>query len=363
MLTILLSFLIAFFPGSDIKDIQTMFYTKQQSVNENNLSRFLSTIYPNEHYKQEQKRWFFDAVSFIDAKSFRVKVKNYKMISKDHFQVILTQTYRKKNRLYTFTYRTEVKKTKKGWKDADSLGYERKKGAITVKYSDPNLLLQAERAISILTHVSEVLGDKYWQKPKVIEVKLYHNPDIFRQSVKLSLPEWAGGWNEARQSIKLVVGKSDRASLTHGLAHEYTHQLINEMTNDNAAYWLQEGAAMYYEALLSKEAPIIDSDFHPYTISQLERLNLEELSDQKASHYYVSCYIQFKKLIQQHGEDKLRNVLRKLYRYPYIDVDSVMKQKETNQRTSHILQEYNMLPNNSHRLSDAYLKKINKNIL
>ncbi|WP_028778662.1 hypothetical protein [Shimazuella kribbensis] len=363
MLTIFLSCWLAFFPVSDINEIQSMFYTKQQSVNKNDVSRFLSTLYPDEHYKQEQKRWFLDAVSFIDPKSFQMKVKSYQMISSNYYQVVITQTYRKKNIPYTFTYRTEVRKTKQGWKDADSLGYTRKKGAITVKYSDPILLLQAERAISILLHVSEMLGDKYVQRPKVIEAKLYYNPEVFRQSVKLSLPTWAGGWNEARQSIKLVIGKSDLSSLTHGLAHEYTHQLISYLTNDNAAYWLQEGAAMYYEALISKETPHIDRDFQPYTISQLERLNLEELSDEKASDYYVSCYIQFKKLIHQYGEQKLGNVFRHLHRYPYIDVDSAIKQKQTNQRTFHILQENNILPNQLHSISDAYLKKTNKNIL
>jgi hypothetical protein len=256
-----------------------------------------------------------------------------------------------------------VKKTKQGWKDADSLAFARKKGFITIKYSDPDLLNQADRALTILSHVSEVMADKFLWQPRNLEVKLYADPEVFRQSVKLSLPTWAGGWNEAKQSIKLLVGKSDTASLTHGLAHEYTHQLVSDMTNDNAAYWLQEGAAMFYEALLSKEQPFIDKDFHPYTINQLEQLNLEQLPDEEASRYYLSCFMRFKELIQQNGERQLGKALLKLRQYPYRDEDSAVKQQETNKRTKNIFQKDRLFPSHSDILNDAYLNMSRKELL
>lgn len=363
MLSMFLSLWIALTPSSDINEMKQMFYAQQQAINTNNLSAYISTLYNNEHYKQEQKRWFQDAVSFIEPKSFHIKVKSYHFISKGLYHVKIVQSYQKNNHLYTFVRPVEVRKTEHGWKDADSLAFERKKGFITIKYNDSDLLNQADRALAILSHVSKAMSEKFLWELRNIEVKLYADPEVFRQSVKLSLPAWAGGWNEAKQSIKLLVGKSDTASLTHGLAHEYTHQLVSDMTNDNAAYWLQEGAAMYYEALLSKEKPFIDRDFHPYTIEQLERLNLEQLPDEEAARYYLSCFMRFKELVQQNGEKQLAKAFLKLRQYPYMDKDSAVKQQETNKRTKDVFQKYRLIFSHSDKLDDAYLNFSKKEIL
>lgn len=363
MLNIIFSLWIALLPSSDINEMKQIFDVQQQAINTNNLSTYLSTLYDNEHYKQEQKRWFQDAVSFIEPKSFHIKVKKYHLISKGRYHVEIEQSYRRNNRLYTFVRPIQVKKTKQGWKDADSLSFERKKGLITIKYSDPSLLNQADRALAILSHISKAMAEKFLWKPNNIEVKLYADPEVFRQSVKLSLPEWAGGWNEAKQSIKLLIGKSDTVSLTHGLAHEYTHQLVSDMTNDNAAYWLQEGAAMFYEAWISKEEPFVDKDFRPYTIEQLERLNLEKLSDEEASRYYLSCFMRFKELVQQHGEKRLAKTFLKLRQYPYMDEDSAIKQQETNNRTKYIFQKHRIFPSHKNKLDDAYLNTSKKELL
>jgi hypothetical protein len=355
MLSIIFSLWISLFPLQDINEMQQMFYVQQQAINTNNLPKYLSTLYSDQHYKQEQKRWFKDAVSFIDPKSFHIKIKSYHFLSKGRYHVEIFQSYRKNHQLYTFIRPVEVIKTKQGWRDADSLAYERKKGSITIKYTDPKFLDQAERSLGILSHVSELMAHKYLWRPRNIEVKLYRDPEVFRQSVKLSLPTWAGGWNEAKQSIKLIIGETDVASLTHGLAHEYTHQLLSDMTNDNAAYWLQEGAAMFYEALVSKERPFKDENFHPYTIEQLERLNLEQLPDEAASQYYVSCFIRFKELVHQYGEKRIAKAFRELRQYPYIDEDSAMKQQETNERTDHVFQKNKLIPSNISELKDTYI--------
>jgi hypothetical protein len=358
MITLLLSCWFAIFPVSDVQSIQDLFATKQHAVNTGDLSMYLSTIYTDNHYRQEQKRWFLDAVSYIDSNSFRLKVTNLKRISKDRYQVKVVQSYRKNNKQYIFRYPVDVKKSKKSWKDTDSLSFEMRSGHIVIKYSDPNLKEQAKRAIGILSRVSKVLGSKYNWYPSVMEAKLYQEPELFRQSVKLSLPTWAGGWNEAKQSIKLVVSEEDKASLIHGLAHEYTHQLVSDLTNDNASYWLQEGAAMYYESLVTGEEPLLNKQFKPYSIVQLEKMNLEQLPDSEASRYYLSCYVQFRQLVQKFGEKTIANIFRKLHHYPYIDVDSAMKQKETNQRTYNILVENKILPRKANRFDDAYINRV-----
>ncbi len=345
MLTILLCWCLSLFHHEDIPPlIQALFTAKQEAVRTGDMKAYLNTIFPDKHYQQEQKHWFFDAITYIDPKSFRIQVEQITHLKPNVYQVKITQSYTREHRHYRYTYPVIVKKTSFGMKDADTFTDELKQGVMKVKYSDTNEIKQANQTLRMLKNISARLRDIYHWKPDVMEVKLYQDPALFRQSVKLSLPTWAGGWNEAKQAIKLVVGNTDTKSLYHGLAHEYTHQLVSSLTNDNAAYWLQEGAAMYYEAKITGEPPQFNHQFHPYKIKELEKLNLEQLPDDLASKYYLSCYAQFRQLVEQYGENKIGQVFLNLKKYPFVDKDSVMKQKETNFLTSKSLHFVGMLP-------------------
>ena len=92
MFSIILSLWITLFPSPDINELNQMFYVQQQAINTNNLSVYLSTFYDDEHYKQEQKRWFQDAVSVIEPKSFHIKIKSYRFLSKDRYHVEIVQS-------------------------------------------------------------------------------------------------------------------------------------------------------------------------------------------------------------------------------------------------------------------------------
>lgn len=340
MLHLLLSIWLTILPlpFSDHQEIDATIQTKQQAINQRDLTLFMSTIYPDEHYQQEQKRWFHDAISYIDRGSYRLVVKHKQRLADDRYRVEVAQTYQRNHHRHTTVYPLEMRKTNNGWQEIDDLPYRLTQGRIAVRYNNPANKAYAKQALTILAHVDLVLGKKFHWHPKKLEAKLYDNPAIFRQSVKLSLPTWAGGWNEAKESIKLVVEQADISWLMHGLAHEYTHQLLSDLTHDNAAYWLQEGTAMYYEAFITGEPPTIDANFRPYSIAQLEKLNLEQLADKDATRYYLSCYVHVRNFVQHYGEGKLNRALQALRRYPYIDVDSASKRLQTNQRTEEALQ-------------------------
>lgn len=339
MLSILLCWWLNLFIQDDTTaSIKSLFAAKEAAIQTKDFTTFLKTIYPDKHYKQEQKHWFMDAIHYVDPNTFQIDVKQIKYMSPNTYQVEIQQSYWKNKQKHFVTFPVIVRRTKTGMKDADSFLFQRKNGNIQVKYTDKSLAEHAYRSLMILNYATQKLSSIYHWKPKVVEVKLYHNPEWFRQSVKLSLPTWAGGWNEARQAIKLVVGEADTSFLKHGLAHEYTHQLVSNLTNDNAAYWLQEGSAMYYEAYLSREKPVIPINFRPFSIHELENLNLETLPNEIATKYYLSCYIRFNQLITRYGEEKVKQLFSSLHQYSYIDLDSAMKQKETNLRTSTCLQ-------------------------
>lgn len=324
-------------PVPEEKEMKAMLEQKEQALREKKWLDYRETLdLRNEFYLHEQKRWFQDAVRTMEPGSFQLSVKRIKKL--DHQTAIaqIQQQYRMGKRLISFGYPLLLKKTKLGWKDADLAFLVRKKKGITVYYTHPSLQKQAEVALRTLEKAYAQLHKRWGWTTNKVEVKLYDRSDLFRQFVKPSLPTWAGGWHEANQSIKFIGGWGEERLFAAGLVHELTHQMVSELSNDNAAYWLQEGAAMYYEMHLLPRLLVqhpLDQLKRRMTLAELEQAELEKLSSEEAAQYYLNTYLAFKSLVERRGEGPLRIWLTELSKYPYIDVDSSEKMEEINQRT------------------------------
>lgn len=312
---------------------------KELAMRERNLERFLAVIDPdNPFYVQEQKRWFFDAIRVIDPRSYQLKLNRIIRKQNDQFHIEVKQSYRQGGKPYVLRIPLVIRKTKAGWKESD-LPFLRLKGnSVQVFYTHPALEESAYVALDIVQRALYVMKQRHQWEPKKVEVKLYHDRELFRQLVKPSLPTWSGGWNEAGQAIKLVVDGHYPKLFASGLVHELVHQMVSDLTNDNAAYWLQEGAAMYYETHL---LPGIHEGIHPseesvqpkYSYNDLKQLDLEKLPDEEASQYYLSCYHLYRFFIEEYGEEKIKKVFARLKTYPYLDLDSNQKKELLNART------------------------------
>lgn len=322
--------------------IQTVVKQKEKAVNEKNLSSFMEVLHPDPRaYRQEQKRWFMDAIQYIDPRSYQLEVESIQAKEEGRLQVWVRQSYQKQGKSYVVKFPLCFEKTEAGWKDRDLSFYQKTKGQIMVYYTSLDLEDQAHMALDLCERATYVLGNRFqWKPQQSIEVKLYHHPEVFRQSVKPSLPFWAGGWHEAGESIKLIGGQSTAKGLASGLVHELTHQMVSELTRDNASYWLQEGAAMYYEAhLLPGLHDEVDSHLvKPYTVKHLESLDLEALDSKEAHKYYQTCYQLYSFLIESFGEQKIKQVFKDLQQQASIDVDHKEKLPVLNQRTRESLQ-------------------------
>ena len=321
--------------------IRKLVKEKETAVNSQNREQFLQLINPSRKaYWREQKRWFEDAVRYIDPGSFRMQVES--VIPERPFRVCawIKQSYRKNGREHSLTYPLRFEKTDQGWKDSDLAFEHMASGDVVVYYTDPRLKRQATIALDIVRRAVDGFHEKYsWMPAEAVEVKLYHEPELFRQMVKPSLPEWAAGWNEAGQSIKFVgaLRMDDwEGSFASGLVHEVTHKMVSERTGDNAAYWLQEGAAEYYQTrLLPGLRNLMDEQKieRPWRFAVLESLELEKLPLKEASQYYSQSGHLFRFLIERYGEDKIREIFAVLRKHPTIDRDSADKIPELNRRT------------------------------
>jgi hypothetical protein len=319
--------------------IRTLIVRKEQAVNGRNFGRFLDVINRDlPFYVEEQKRWFQDAIRYVDPGTFRLQVLDMAKMDSGTFRVLVRQSWSHQAKRRQVVYPLLIKKTSAGWKDSDLAFAEIGTPVLKVRYTHPAQKQQAELAFSVLSKAVRALHVRYGWTPKRIEVKLYHQPEVFRQSVKLSLPEWAGGWHEANQSIKLVGGLRDSGWFAPALVHELTHQMVSELTHDNAAYWLQEGAAMYYEAHLLPElraghsVQVLEKT-GPMLLEELKRTRLERLGDADALRYYLSAYVWFRAETEKRGESAWASVFSRLRGYPFLDLDGDEKREITNRLT------------------------------
>ncbi|QKG85382.1 hypothetical protein GXN76_13525 [Kroppenstedtia pulmonis] len=320
--------------------IRHLVQTKQDAVNRKDRQAYLSVLNPSmPAYIQEQKRWFDDAVQWVDSGSYRLRLISLIPEKEHQLRAWLEQSYSHQGKRHTVKYPLSFQETEAGWKDSDLPFYHLTQGHTVVHYTDPDL---DERASIALNAANKALGELkrkfHWSPSEKLEIKIYHQPETFRQSVKLSLPEWVGGWHEANQAVKLLGAKNDSNPrwFSSAIIHEISHQMVSDLSGDNAAYWLQEGAAEFYQDhLLPGLTTKQENPLHKprWSWTQLEQVNLERLPQKEAKEYYDQCYQLYNFLVRQYGEGRVKQVLDTLKRDPVIDKDAVDKRKELNRRT------------------------------
>jgi hypothetical protein len=178
-------------------------------------------------------------------------------------------------------------------------------------------------------------------------IKLYDSLETFLQSVKFDLPGWVGGWHEYLESTKcyldvLALGGDSWYKLM--LNHETTHHMISELSNDNAAYWLQEGLAGVFESLLNDfTQPYLNDDELRLTYTPFadhKRIDLESLGFEQidaVAQYYASSKAYAVFLLDTYGWPKIRLMLRYMQRHPYLPTTAADKLLSANAYTDEAL--------------------------
>lgn len=313
---------------------------KEQGVQRGDIHLFLKGIDPKSlSYWNEQKRWFQDAINYVDKSSFHLDLLREETWNNRTIAVI-KQRYLKKGKLQESLYKVEVKKVAGHWLEVDFPFYEVPVSWGKIKVETKDLLSKATMTEKAIDNAISYFKNKYNWSPDHLEIKLFRNPEPFLQSVKLSLPNWVGGWNESGQAIKLLTEPKFQAEVDQmGLAHELTHQMISDLSNDNAAYWLQEGAAMYYERqIVSGVDQLKMESSYLWGLEELEQKKLEQMNGKDVLRYYLSCQEVFRQLKSELGEDGIRTVFDQLREMPMIDKDSNLKIEVCNDRTKKAIQ-------------------------
>ncbi|TCP60793.1 peptidase MA family metallohydrolase [Baia soyae] len=325
----------------DVAGIRRLIHRREQVLQAGTWMDWADWIAPSsQSYFQEQKRWFDDAFRYLDRDSYRLqldKVETTSLGTVAHIKQSYTHHGKQTNNQYLLI--VEYDPQKRHWVEVEQPFHQKKTTWGMLKVDRLELLSKEHIYQEAIEKGKSYFQQKLGWIPKPIEIKVFQRADRLAQSVKLSLPSWVGGWNEANQAIKLVSEHSTSSEWEKsGIVHELTHQVISDLTHDNAAYWFQEGAAMYYEELLFPTPQIHIKSEAIWSREQLEMMNLENLSHQDAVRFYESCREQYRRLLKDIGESGMRSFFAEIRKYNRMDVDSSEKIQVCNQRTNRSLQ-------------------------
>lgn len=259
--------------------------------------------------------------------------------SPDKAIVSLTQTFRLKDGGERFYDYDAVYLLRNGqWKDSDyAFDKLRRDGVIVRHWRRPTLAQAAlEEVLKNLAWLKQAFG---WQPKSEVVIKIYPEHTPFLYSIKPSLPTWVAGWDEAGESIKFYAPRDDAHLRAGALLHETTHHMLSDLSNDNAAYWLQEGLASWAVeaekggAATRPAGNRLDGAMPRWTLPQLEALDLESMQGEGVSAYYAESLLVVRYLMETYGMDKFKAVAAELARHPYNPVTAAEKQDETNRLT------------------------------
>lgn len=328
--------------GSPLEaDVRSLLDARERGVNQTDAKAYLSTVLPSDAVLQKEESNLIRAAGSLGIGDYNIEAGSIRKTDGG-----CTATLRQEYTIGAVKHSCEY--TAAFMREGETLYYAGP--AFTVDRNDKvavyYLLTRKDLAQALLDTETNILNEMNAQlgfAPKgVISVKIFEDQAVFLQSIKLDLPEWVGGWHEYGESVKTFVGAygTDVENYRGMLAHESTHRMVSELSNDNAAYWLQEGlAGVYQELLLDPEAEALTADeagqtFTPFAEQKTADLEKLDASDGDAVMcYYASSKAYAAFLLEQFGWEKMRRMLEYMQKYELIPVTAAEKLDEANART------------------------------
>jgi len=175
------------------------------------------------------------------------------------------------------------------------------------------------------------------------EIKLYDDPELFRTSVFLSLPDRTSDWTEPGEAIKLLLrrddeyeygyGDEDEHAIQSAIAHELAHQVLFAQglspsparSGEGGPAWLHEGVADFEAGRVlplgahwtgGRYSPIVQdavrrhNEFSLDGLSSWENVSDEsDVSDDRAKLFRAQSWSLVSFLVERYGMSGLRRFI------------------------------------------------------
>lgn len=330
-------------PGKRAEEIGALMDARARGVNGADTRTYLDTVLPSDEVLRKEEENLIRAAAGLGISDYEASAADVKEAGEGSYTAMVSQSYtvqgERRRCAYEAIFVADGGRLYYGGPAFELLQNEK----VKVYYAGDNgklaqKLLDTET--EVLGHMKEQLG---FEPRGFISVKLYDERDVFHQSVKLDLPNWVGGWHEYGEAIKTFAqGYSvENSSFYYMLNHETTHRMVSELSNDNAAYWLQEGLAGIYQTALSYPDEEIFTQFEAEAactpFARQKTIDLESLSGDSVTLYYASAKAYAAFLLETYGWEKVRQALAYMTKFDLIPLTGAEKIEETNERTDEAL--------------------------
>jgi uncharacterized protein YchJ len=319
------------------EDVAALMAARAEAVNAADQEAYLATVLPSDDALMKEEANLIRSAAGLGIADYEAAA-GEPVRTDSGFTAAVTQRYTLGGQVhecaYTASYVWENGRLYYGGPDFLTVQNDR----VKVCYTPENAGI-ARRTLEAETAVLDDMESQLGFAPQgLMTVKIYDDARVFRQSVKLDLPAWVGGWQEYGEAIKSYVGAYPSGDDLRGmLNHETTHRMISELSNDNASYWIQEGLASVFQVTLGNPRQALltpdeaEEQFTPY--SRQKSLNLETLEGADAGLYYATSKAFAAFLLDRYGWEKVRQALEYMKKYPLLPVTGAEKISETNERT------------------------------
>lgn len=307
---------------------------KVEAVNKRDIEKYLSTVNEKDkEYFKEQEHWFQD-IMLNDISDYSLEVIDIEIRSEDSYLVSLKQQYHYKNKNYTLNFKSLYRKKGKEFVDCDLDFSSLETEHFLIKYTQASKGL-LDKIARDAEEGYEIVKKNYGKVPRdKTVIKIYDDMETLRQFVKLSFQWNMAGWYEYPESIKYIGLRSTINA--KGFAHELTHKVTIEDSNNNMPYWFAEGLAAHYsEDYYSK---LVTEN--KMTIKELRDTNLEQLTeDSEVLKYYGSSQSVVEFMIEEYGEVSIEKIIQGLSKYPFQEGNGREEDLKRNEVFNIVIQE------------------------
>ncbi|TQR18670.1 hypothetical protein [Psychrobacillus vulpis] len=332
----------------EINLVKSYFSQMVEAIENNDEEGFLKfQNKSNSLFYKEQERWIEEAI-FKKNQGYNITVHLRKVnlisLEKGTIELSVNMKYQDTESNNKVTY--SILKLNNIWK-IDDVPFEKiTKGNIAVLYVT-DLEEQAQMVLNEASDIIELYSREFDWEPKEITIKLYDS----MEQVSATVP-WTGlaGWNETGESLKLMIPSMVPNNSFNILAHELSHKMLSDFSNDNLSLYLQEGVASFLQSVVEKDEtdkPTINLN----NLAEVEQRLLENeelvflpISDMNKLDYTQSFeissfgFLLADYLITTQGFDTFFSMVKDLANDPYIDSRSEHKLQILSERTTKALE-------------------------
>jgi hypothetical protein len=324
-------------------DLIVLLRSRTKAVKENDEALFMSTVLPSALdpllYKEEGA--LIRSAKNSEIREYELKAVDAVTVADGVFTATIDQRYMVSGFMHHAVFKTEFRYVDNRLYYCGPAFETLSRNGVVVSFETGNRDI-AQSLVEVETEVLESMKKKFgFTTADPVSINLYRDQQTFLQTVKFDLPFWVGGWHEYKESIKCCTDLygTNPDEYRSMLAHETGHRMVSELSNDNAAYWLQEGlAGICQDILENRIAYLSDKEIlTTYTpIDEHKGIDLEAygLEDyDKISAYYASSKAYTAYLLETFGWEKVREALMYLRKYPYVPVTGAEKNGSANAYT------------------------------